>query len=38
LHDHLMDATRYAIQTGLKYAKPVMAEGPVNAASRNYGV
>lgn len=36
-NDHLMDATRYAIQTGLKFSKPVQQSRPVNAASRNYG-
>lgn len=36
-NDHLMDATRYAIQTGLLFAKPVQPPRPVQAASRNYG-
>ena len=35
--DHLMDATRYAIQSGLKFAKPVQQARPIEAASRNYG-
>lgn len=38
-NDHLMDALRYAIVTGLKYAKPVP-RAPVNASggARNYGL
>lgn len=38
IHDHLMDATRYAIQTGLQHAKPVNTQGEMTAQSRNYGV
>lgn len=37
-HDHLMDATRYMVMTGLKHAKPVTAQAPMNTASRNYGI
>lgn len=36
--DHLMDATRYLIQTGLTVAKPVGKEIVMGTASRNYGV
>lgn len=36
-HDHLMDATRYAIQTGLKHAKPVQSVRSERVASRHYG-
>ena len=36
-HDHLMDATRYAIQTGLQHAKPVQKHQTMGVASRNYG-
>ena len=38
LHDHYMDATRYAIQTGLQHAKPVNMERQMVVSSRNYGV
>ncbi len=38
-NDHLMDATRYAMQTGLRYAKPVSAgKIVVGVSSRNYGL
>ena len=36
--DHLMDATRYAIQTGLQHSKPVNTKQPMGVASRNYGL
>lgn len=37
-NDHLMDATRYAIQTGLLHAKRVDTKPPMQVSSRNYGV
>lgn len=37
LHDHYMDATRYAIQTGLNHAKAVQKSRTLGANSRNYG-
>lgn len=37
-NDHLMDATRYAIQTGLLHAKKLNATPPMNVSSRDYGV
>lgn len=37
-NDHLMDATRYLIATGLKHAKPMAAQAPMNVQSRNYGI
>lgn len=37
-NDHLMDATRYAIQTGLQHAKPVNTKPAMGVASRNYGI
>lgn len=36
-NDHLMDATRYMIMTGLKHARPVTAQAEISAPSRNYG-
>lgn len=36
--DHLMDATRYLAITGLKHAKPLAAQQPMNVHSRNYGI
>ena len=36
-HDHLMDATRYLIQSGLSHAKRLSPERPLNVHSRNYG-
>lgn len=37
-HDHLMDATRYAILSGVNYARQVNREPTMAAASRDYGV
>lgn len=36
-HDHLMDATRYLIHSGLVHAKRMGVERNLNTASRNYG-
>ena len=36
-NDHLMDAMRYAIQTGLNHAKPVQKTRTMGVSSRNYG-
>lgn len=36
--DHLMDATRYAIQSALNYARQVNREPTMGTASRDYGV
>jgi len=36
--DHLMDATRYAILSGVKHAKQLSQEKELGVASRNYGV
>lgn len=36
-HDHLMDATRYLITSGLVHAKRMGATPTLNAHSRNYG-
>lgn len=38
IHDHLMDATRYLIMSGLRQAKRLNPARPINAQSRNYGV
>ena len=37
VNDHLMDATRYAIQTGLYHAKTVQKTAVMGVNSRNYG-
>lgn len=36
--DHLMDATRYAMQSGLAYARQINREPTMGTASRDYGV
>jgi hypothetical protein len=36
--DHLMDATRYGLQTGINYARQVNRESDLGTSSRNYGV
>jgi hypothetical protein len=36
-HDHLMDATRYLIQSGLQYAKRLTPKRQLPTSSRNYG-
>lgn len=38
IHDHLMDATRYALATGLRYATRLNPQRPMGVASRNYGM
>ena len=37
-HDHLMDATRYLIMSGLRVAKRLNPDRPLIAGSRRYGV
>lgn len=37
-NDHLMDATRYLVMTGLLHAKPIAVQQNMNVQSRNYGI
>jgi hypothetical protein len=38
IHDHLMDATRYLMMSGLRISKRLNPQRTLNAQSRNYGV
>lgn len=38
IHDHLMDATRYLIMSGLRLATRLKPQSPIKVSSRNYGV
>jgi len=38
IQDHLMDATRYLIMSGLRHAQRLGTTRPINAQSRHYGV
>ena len=38
IHDHLMDATRYLLATGLNHAKRMTPQRQMSVQSRNYGI